>query len=257
MLDNRRLESIRDDVFKSVHGQMGIGTLKEKTVHMVLKKYYEDDIDYHEVAIDKYVADICRDNNIIEIQTGNFNKMRDKLEVFLKDYSVTIVYPIPCQKWLNWLDKDSLEVKSRRKSPKKGTPYQAFYELYKIKNYLKHPNLHLKIVMLDVEEYRLLNGWSEDKKRGSVRYDRIPLRIDQEIDIDDIKDYMQLIPYDLPEEFLAKDYAKVAKLTPRKASAALNILSYLNLIQKIGKKRNAFVYQVVEGWGSSEDWCRL
>ena len=67
----------------------------------------------------------------------------------------------------------------------------------------------------------------------------------------------QLIPYDLPEQFLAKDYAKVAKLTPRKASTALNILSYLNLIQKIGKKRNAFVYQVVEGWGSSEDWCRL
>ena len=107
--------------------------------------------------------------------------------------------------------------------------------------------------MIDVEEYRLLNGWSEDKKRGSVRYDRIPLRIDQEIDIDDIKDYMQLIPYDLPEHFLSKDYAKAAKLTPRKASCALNILYYLNLIQKIGKKRNAFVYQVVE-WDSSEDW---
>ena len=153
------------------------------------------------------MADICRDNKIIEIQTGNFNKMRDKLEVFLKDYSVTIVYPIPCVKWLNWIDKDSLEVKSRRKSPKKGTPYQAFYELYKIKNYLKNSNLHLKIVMLDVEEYRLLNGWSEDKKRGSVRYDRIPLRIEQEIDIDEINDYMQLIPYNLPENFLVKDYA--------------------------------------------------
>lgn len=246
MPDNSRLESIRDTVLKSVHGQMGIGTLKEKTVHMVLKKYYEDDIDYHEVAIDKYVADICRDNKIIEIQTGNFNKMRDKLEVFLKDYSVTIVYPIPCVKWLNWIDKDSLEVKSRRKSPKKGTPYQAFYELYKIKNYLKNSNLHLKIVMLNVEEYRLLNGWSEDKKRGSVRYDRIPLKIEQEIDIDEINDYMQLIPYNLPENFLVKDYAKAAKLTPRKASTALNILSYLNIVEKIGKKGNAFVYQVVK-----------
>ena len=100
--------------------------------------------------------------------------------------------------------------------------------------------------MLDVEEYRLLNGWSEDKKRGSVRYDRIPLKIEQEIDIDEINDYMQLIPYDLPEQFLAKDYAKAAKLTPRKASTALNILSYLNIVEKIGKKGNAFVYQVVK-----------
>lgn len=246
MLDNSRLESIRDVVLESVHGQMGIGTLKEKTVHMVLKKYYEDNIDYHEVAIDRYVADICHNNEIIEIQTGNFNKIRDKLEVFLKDYSVTIVYPIPHIKWLNWIDKDTLEVKSRRKSPKKGTPYQAFYELYKIKNFLKNSNLHLKIVMLDVEEYRLLNGWSEDKKRGSVRYDRIPLKIEQEIDIDEINDYMQLIPYTLPENFLVKDYAKAAKLTPRKASTALNILSYLNIVEKIGKKGNAFVYKIVE-----------
>lgn len=246
MLDNDRLQRIKDSVLEGNYSQMGIGTLKEKTVHLVLKKYYEDDIDYHEVAIDKYVADICHNNEIIEIQTGNFDKMRSKLESFLKEYIVTIVYPIPHIKWLNWIDKDTLEVKSRRKSPKKGTPYQAFYELYKIKTYLKNPNLHIKIVMIDVEEYRLLNGWSEDKKKGSVRYDRIPLKIEQEIDIENVKDYMQLIPYDLPEQFTAKEYAKEAKLTPRKASSALNILSYLNIIQKIGKKGRAYLYKIIE-----------
>ena len=100
--------------------------------------------------------------------------------------------------------------------------------------------------MLDVEEYRLLNGWSEDKNKGSVRYDRIPLKIEQEIDIDEIKDYMQLIPYDLPEQFTAKEYAKEAKLTPRKASSALNILSYLNIIKKIGKRGRAYLYKIIE-----------
>ena len=245
MIDNDRLQRIKDSVLEGNYSQMGIGTLKEKTVHLVLKKYYEDDSDYHEVAIDKYVADICHDDMIIEIQTGNFNKMRGKLESFLKEYIVTIVYPIPYIKWLNWIDKDTLEVKSRRKSPKKGTPYQAFYELYKIKTYLKNPNLHIKIVMLDVEEYRLLNGWSEDKKKGSVRYDRIPLKIEQEIDIDEIKDYMQLIPYDLPEQFTAKEYAKEAKLTPRKASSALNILSYLNIIKKLGKRGRAYLFKII------------
>lgn len=245
-IDNKRLENIRDAVLQGNRNQMGIGTLQEKTVHMVLKKYYEDNIDYHEVVIDKYVADICHDNEIIEIQTGNFNKMRDKLECFLKEYSVTIVYPIPYIKWLNWINNDTLEVESRRKSPKKGTPYQAFYELYKIKSFLKNPNLHMKIVMLDMEEYRLLNGWSDDKKKGSVRYDRIPLKIEQEIDIRELKDYMQLIPYELPDEFVVKDYAKAAKLTPRKAGTAVNVLNSLGLIKNIGKKGRAYIYKITD-----------
>ena len=40
---------------------------------------------------------------------------------------------------------------------------------------MAHENLTVKVVFLDMEEYRLLNGWSRDKKRGSHRYDRIPL----------------------------------------------------------------------------------
>ena len=33
------------------------------------------------------------------------------------------------------------------------------------------------MLLIDIEEYKLLNGWSYDKKRGSVRYDRIPVGI--------------------------------------------------------------------------------
>ena len=33
----------------------GIGTLSEKTLHAVLKMYYEPDEDNHEVAIDGYL----------------------------------------------------------------------------------------------------------------------------------------------------------------------------------------------------------
>ena len=235
MIDNERFVEIKDRVLKGNGNQMGIGTLKEKTVHMVLKEYYEPDIDYHEVVVDKYVADICRGNKIIEIQTANFDKMRGKLEVFLKENIVTIVYPIPHIKWLNWIDNHTHEVKNRRKSPKKGNEYQVFYELYKIKMYLNNPNLRIKIVLIDMEEYRLLNGWSKDKKKGSVRYDRIPLKIEKEIDIEQTKDYMQLIPCSLAEEFLVKEFAKASKLTTRKTGYAINLLEHLGVIEKNGK----------------------
>ena len=50
-----------------------------------------------------------------------------------------------------------------------------------------------------MEEYRLLNGWSRDKKRGSSRYDRIPSRLVEEVCIDSVRDYMQFVPYELEE----------------------------------------------------------
>lgn len=127
------------------------------------------------------MADIYTENGIIEIQTRQFNKMRGKLSAFLPLYPVTIVYPIPREKWLIWIDEETGDLSKKRKSPAKGSAYTAFIELYRIKMFLKDPNLRLKLVLLDMEEYRLLNGWSRDKKKGSTRYDRIPTALVEEI----------------------------------------------------------------------------
>ena len=40
------------------HVRDGIGTLSEKTVHAVLKYYYEQDQSHHEIILEKSVADI-------------------------------------------------------------------------------------------------------------------------------------------------------------------------------------------------------
>lgn len=245
MIDNERLIETRDNIYNFHKIQMGIGTLSEKTIHAVLKNYYEPNIDYHEVVIGKFVADIYKDGKIVEIQTAAFNTMRKKLDYFLREYEVTIIYPIPHIKWLNWINEETKEVESRRKSPKKGSEYMAFKELYKIKSYLTHPNLKLKLVLIDLEEYRLLNGWSKDKKKGSVRYDRIPLKIESEIDIERIEDYIQLVPINLPEEFTSKDYAKATKLNQSRACTALNILNYIGVVKRISKQGNAYVYTTV------------
>ena len=151
-----------------------IGTLGEKTLHAVLKNYFEPDETKQEIRVGSYYADIFDGEEIIEIQTRQFNKLREKLSVFLKEYPVTIVYPVPGEKHLYWLDQESGELSRGRLSPKKGTPYEICAELYKIKNYLRNPNLHFHILILEVDEYRFLNGWSKDRKRGSSRCDRIP-----------------------------------------------------------------------------------
>lgn len=127
----------------ALQGQNGIGTLQEKTIHSVLKYYYAPDSAYHEIKIGSYVADICIDGDIYEVQTRNFNTMRNKLNYFLQNHNVTIIYPVAHTKWISWLDMDTGELTPKRKSPKTGTFYQIIPELYKIKMFVNNPRLHL------------------------------------------------------------------------------------------------------------------
>lgn len=243
---NPLFEQAKERVIGIARERQGIGTLSEKTVHAVLKRYYAPDEDMHEIPIESYVADIYTGTEIIEIQTRQFNRMREKLDVFLRLYPVTIVYPIPRHKWLIWIDEESGELSKPHKSPVKGNPYMAFAELYKIKAYLKNPNLHLKFVLLDMEEYRLLNGWSHDKKKGSCRYDRIPSQLVKEVCVDRIQDYMQFVPYELEEPFTSEQFAKAAHLRKETAQIVLNILTYVECVERIGKKGHSYLYQVRE-----------
>lgn len=125
-------------------------------------------------------------------------------------------------------------------------PYLAFKELYRIKAYLQDPNLTIRLTFLNMEEYKLLNGWSRDKKRGSSRYDRIPVSIEREMEFTCAQDYVQLIPYDLPEPFTSAQLAKAVQIRKEQAGIVCNILHDLGVMKREGKKGNAYLYRVVE-----------
>ena len=243
---NRRFEQARENIIGSDRNRMGIGTLSEKTLHAILKNFYEPDEDKQEIPIDRFVADIFTGQEIIEIQTGQFNRMRDKLKCFLKEYPVTIVYPVARERWLHWIDEETGEVSKGRKSPKKGNEYSAFVELYRIKTFLNDPNLKIKIILLDMDEYKILNGWGKQKKNNASKYDRIPNRFVEEVTIECREDYLQFIPYVLAEPFTVKEYAKAVKVNDRIAGVALNLLNYMEVVHRVGKKGNAFLYETVE-----------
>ena len=97
--------------------------------------------------------------------------------------------------------------------------------------------------MMNMEEIRLLNGWSKDKKKGSSRFDRIPTEIVEEIDLYSLEDYMQMVPI---ETFCSKDYAKASHLSIGMAQTALNILTYTGTVKRIGKRGNEILYNINE-----------
>ncbi len=243
-MTNEQFEQAKQLIIGKVREKQGIGTLAEKTVHAVLKHAYAPDADMHEIPIENFVADIYTGTEIIEIQTRQFNKMRKKLETFLALYPVTIVYPIPHKKWLIWVDEETGELSEKRKSPLTGNEYMGFIELYKIKPFLTDENLRIRFVLIDMDEYKLLNGYGKDKKKRATRFDRIPLLLEREVVIEQKEDYMQFVPYDLPDEFSVKDFAKAAKIQAKLAGTVVHILHHVGILSKTGKKGNSFLYRV-------------
>lgn len=241
--DRDEFQKACKEILENERLRQGIGTLQEKTVHAVLKRYLVPDENCHEIKCGRYVADILCEGEIMEIQTAGFHKLRGKLEEFLKSNEVTVVYPIPHVKWLIWMDDKTGEVSEKRRSPKKGSYYDAFYELYKIKLFLKHPGLHFRLILLDVEEYRLLDGYGRDRKKGSHRYDRIPVELIEDKFLNSAEDFKELVPLELSETFTTKKFQQATKLSQKKAGAAVNVLTYLGVIKKVGKDKNAYLYQ--------------
>jgi hypothetical protein len=244
LLEKEKFEEICDKVIREAHESSGIGTLNEKTLHSVIKNYIEPDKSRQEVKIDRFVADIFRDDQVIEIQTRNFYGMKKKLSHFLEKYPVTVVYPIPNEKHINWIDPSTGEIVERRKSPKKPHPQEMAHELIHILPFLTHENLSFRIMYLDVEDYKLKNGWDASGKKGSERYERIPKRLIAEKIISCAKDYLYFIPEDLPGDFTVKEFAKKAHVTKTCASRMLYILMKLGVVERPGKRGRGYIYRI-------------
>lgn len=245
--DRQRFQEIREKALGTERIRDGIGTLSEKTTHMILKNYYEPDPHKQEIPIGNYVADIFTGQEIIEIQSAQFGKMRDKLEAFLPEYPVTIIHPIPYKKWVIWVDEETGALSPPRKSPKKSGAYEAFLELYRIRDYLADRHLTVKLLLLEMEEYKLLNGYGRNKKIRASRYDRIPLEILEEIVIERPEDLMQFIPLELEEPFTRKQFAKAAHIDERLASLVLKLYQYYGMIEHTGQEGRSYLYEVQEG----------
>ena len=236
----------------------GIGTQSEKLVHCTLKYFFEPDEACHEVRVRgrredgsayAHVADIFQKEkgHIYEIQTRSFERLSIKLNDFLRDYQVTVVYPIPHYKYISWVDPETGETSEKRRSPRVGLPSDILPEIYRLPEAQMHPNLEFLVVLMDMEEYRLLDGWSRDRKHGSHRMERLPLRISGTVLLHTREDYQSLIPESLSDPFFRAELLKALKLTGRKGSAAISVLERAEALEHIGQIDRKYIYVRKEG----------
>ncbi len=230
----------------------GIGLLAEKRLHGVLKRWICEDETCHEQKvperggkITRFVADILtHEGEIFEIQTGSLYPMRKKLAFYMEetDFTVTVVHPLLGQKWISWLCPATGEVRSRKKSPLHETPLHAIAQLRPYVDLLGSPRFSLCLPVLEVDEYRLLDGWSRDQKRGSHRYELMPMALQHVCRLRERADYLALLPADLPAEFTARAFGKLTRLRGYDLYNALAVFESLGAVAKIGKVGNAALY---------------
>ncbi len=224
------------------HERYNIGTYKEKKMHIMLKKYFEPDVKYHEIPTNGFVADIRKDDVITEIETSGFSGLKPKLNAYLPEFKVNLVYPLPAKRYISWIDPDTYEISQRRQSPKKANAYDALFEMVRILPYVKDKNLTILAPMLEIDEYRILDGWSRDRKKGSHRYERVPTELYDIIEFKTDDDFKRWIPENCSENFTVSEFAKATKLVDGDARAVIKVMEQRGVIKFLGKEGRSFRY---------------
>ena len=239
-------------------GSSHIGTLREKRLHAAIKLYLCPDETCHErpvadlLAADgevpdkkrRMVADILTEGNIFEVQTGGFFPLKEKIAWYLTHTPchITVVHPIPAVRYLSWINPEDGSIISRRKSPKRGRVRDVAKELYWLSEFVGNPRFALRLLLIELEEYRMADGWSRDGKRGSNRYERFPTALLGDVTLGTPADYAAyFLPStlaDFPDEdgeyplFTAAEYAKLTGIRGKATYSTIHLLERLGLIRE-------------------------
>lgn len=239
----------------------GIGTLKEKRLHTMLKFFVCDDRSCHEIKIypvtpgeklpgvreSSYVADVLDDCDIYEIQTGPLYPLRDKIAFYLQqtEYNVTVIHPLAAKKWVSWIDPADGSISGRRPSPKKQAIRDMLPELYCLLPHLNNRRLRVRALLVEVEEFRIKDGRGKNGRRGATRYEKIPTALLDTHDFNVPADYTEFLPASLPSPFTAAEFGKLSGFRGIDIYSVIKVFAAVGLIREDGKKGRAAAYRVL------------
>jgi hypothetical protein len=215
----------------------------ENSLHEGIKHWYSRPGDALERQIGGYVVDIVRGDLLIEIQTGNFYMIRDKLRELLKSHPVRLVHPIPERKWIVHIGPNG-EVVSRRRSPKRGRVEDVFLELVYIP---------LEVLLVQSEDVLVDDGRGSWRRRGWSLQDRRLIEVAGSVVFSGPYDLFGALPENLPHRFTTKDLSAASGLRAHVARKMAYTLRKMGMIERVGKRGRAPLYSVGAGAGSTSE----
>ena len=218
-----------------------IGTLNEKPLHAALKAEIAEPGDRFEVPVGRFVVDILRGSQIIEIQTGATSVLRRKLRELLGRYAVRLVIPLAARKEIVRIDKMG-EVVGTRRSPKRLGILDAFDELIYLREFLGDPNFTVEALLIHEEEVRRPRPPRGRRRRDWEVHERRLLEVLDRIGFDHPGDYLAAIPSSLPEPFTTADLAAALGEPRRHARLIAYCLREIGAIRLVSRTKQGFHY---------------
>lgn len=188
-----------------------------------------------------FVADIVRDNLIIEVQTSGFSALRRKLPRLLEGHRVRLVHPIAIERWIVHIDRLGAPV-SRRKSPWRGRLEHLFLELVSIPELAAHPNFAFDVVLIREEAIRRPARPRRRGRRRAHTEERRLLEIVDRVVFESPGDYARFLPPGLPQPFTCRDLAAANGQPLYLAQKIAYCLRKMHLIAPAGVRRRATMY---------------
>ena len=220
-----------------------IGQLNEQPLHHGLKQYFAGGEGQTEVRLAGYVIDVVLGEQLIEIQTGNFSAIRQKMQSLASTHPVRLVYPVAVEKWLIKGPKPGQgDGPTRRKSPKKGRIIEVFNELVSFPELMQNPNFSLAVVLIREEELR---EYREEKRWRQNGWKTTERRL---LDVVDCKTYRtpadlaELLPQDLSPQFTTAEMAEAMRAPRRLAQKTAYCLRQMDVLTVIGKRGRSNLY---------------
>jgi hypothetical protein len=219
-----------------------IGTLNEKPLHAALKEWYAEPGDQLEVDVDGFLIDLVRGDLLVEIQTGGFSGIKQKLWTLTEAHRLRLVYPVAHEKWIVKLADDGHSQLSRRKSPKRGQVEDVFAELVSFPRLITQPNFSLDVLLIQEEEARVHEPGRAWRRRGWVTHERRLLQVLSRHTFETGMDLAKLLPLSIRGEFTTADLAAALSRPRWLAQKMAYCLREAGLIEAVGKQGRSILY---------------
>jgi hypothetical protein len=219
-----------------------ITTRNESSLHRSLKFRYSEN-GATETPVGDYVCDgLSGDGEYIEVQTGSFGPLKEKVKFLTQSGKVRIIPPIISQKRIELYNPDGSLLR-KRKSPAKGSAWDVFNALLYAPELPLLKNLAIELAFVDVIEKRLDDGRGSWRRRGVSITDRLIGAWRESIVLSKPKDYHQFIPFSKGDSFSVRDLAEKAGINAALARKAVYVLAKMGLIERTGKQGRFLLYQ--------------
>lgn len=211
----------------------------ETNLHKALKTLYAGDTS-PEVPLETYRVDAIRDDLLIEVQCAGLAALRDKLHTLLPQHRVLVVKPLI--RSTHYIHRRYSKVVETGTVKHRYGQLRIFDELVHWTKLFPHKNLTLEILEIDQWEHR------RPPSRGWRRKHRVEGRALKTIytrhHIETAHDLLSLLR-DVPDgEFDTQQLAKANRIPRWLAQKIAYVLRAANVIEQVGKRGNAAIYQL-------------